>query len=410
MPSSFGETSPIRRGTLVYEALFDIHFFLLISFAGDADSVALLPRRLTFFVVSRKKGGEGSVYKRGSRWWIRFFHLGKQVRRAAPPGSSEQQARDLLRRELASARLLGTSTPLAATVADLMDLKVELGFRAGKKGAQIALYRAKAIKGILGAIPASGLTTSHLEHYVQERLNKVKNATVKVELQALRHALRLGCSRTPPLLLPGQIPSFPVLPPDAPRQGFLEGEDLRKLLLAVKDPDLRDFLQWFSLTGMRPKEIASLTWDLVSLEEKVLLLSPGGDKIGKGRGLPLEGELLEIILRRATRRQEGLPLVFHRWVKGRWRKVDEFYAAWRSALAEAGLPPGLRPYDLRRTAIRRLVRAGVSERVVMSISGHRTRSTFDRYNITSLSDIRDAFEKLHKISTGETGSGSGEGT
>jgi hypothetical protein len=75
--------------------------------------------------------------------------------------------------------------------------------------------------------------------------------------------------------------------------------------------------------------------------------------------------------------------------------------AWAEACHELGLGVkdgwryhGLTIHDLRRSAVRNLIRAGVREDVSMSISGHKTRAVFSRYNITDTSDIREALIKV----------------
>jgi integrase len=345
--------------------------------------------------------GDGFVFKRGNRWWIGYNVAGKFNR--------EPCGKDVTTRTEAKAALrvvheaLNKGTYLApvqrrVTVGDLLDeLLVYLKNRGAASVKKVESHL-QAVRKELGQVRAVDLTTAAAERYQRMRLEAGKApATVNRECEALRQALRRAARLTPPKI--PAAPHIPLLRVDNARQGFLARADFEALLPHFTDPGVRDFVEWFFWTAMRPGEIRQLTWSMLDRETWTLQLDPKADKTRRGRVLAIAGPLRKILDRRLTERRLDSPLIFHRVsrVKGRevrpGQPIKDFRLQWRKVLAAAGVAPGLLPYDLRRTALRNMVRGGTDYTVAMKISGHRTRSTFDRYNITSVEDIRAAVER-----------------
>jgi len=164
---------------------------------------------------------------------------------------------------------------------------------------------------------------------------------------------------------------------------------------------LRSVLSFAYFAGCRRREVLGLQWSQVDLKSRVVRLEARTTKNDEPRNLPLTTELYEILsMQRSIRdtRFPGCPWVFF---NESGRRVGRFQRSWRTAckaadLARDGGEPDRLFHDLRRSGVRNLIRAGVPETVAMRISGHKTRSVFERYNIVSERDLHEASRKLEK--------------
>ncbi|MBI2876827.1 MAG: site-specific integrase [Candidatus Tectomicrobia bacterium] len=330
----------------------------------------------------------GCVYKRGQVYWIYYFLEG-QTYYESSHSEKEADAKRLLKKrlgEIAESRFVGPKADRVLLRELCEDLLADYQIN-GKRSRDKAQRSVRHLLDFFEESRAVEVTTDRIKAFIAQRQAQgISNAEINRELAALKRAFNLG--------LQGKKiftkPYIPMLKENNIRKGFFEHGEFLAVREALPN-DLKSVITFAYITGWRKEEVLGLCWNQVDRDARTVRIDPGVTKGGEGRTVFLEGELREVIEARWKARRLDCPYVFHR----RGRPIRDFRDAWESALTQAGLP-GKLFHDLRRTAVRNMVRAGVPERVAMTISGHKTRSVFERYNIVSESDLKEASRRVEE--------------
>lgn len=334
----------------------------------------------------------GSIYRRGEVFWIKYYRNGKPHRESART-DKESEAKKLLRRregEIAQGKIPGIYFDRIRFDELAEDFLADYRIN-GKKSLIRAERSVNHLKRTFEGCRVTDITTPRIKNYIQKRIDEgMENGTINRELAALKRILNLGAEQTPPKV--DRIPHIPMLQENNVRKGFFEHGDFLALREAL--PDYLKGLATFAYkTGWRVSEIENLTWSQVDLANGVVRLEVGETKNSEGRTVYLDDELNEIFQRQWDIRRslkKVLPWVFTN--KAGTDRVKDFRKSWDNACNDAEIGKRLF-HDFRRTAVRNMVRAGIPERVAMMVSGHRTRSIFERYNIVSDTDLKLAAQK-----------------
>ncbi len=333
----------------------------------------------------------GCLYRRGNTYWIKYYRHGQQFAQSTHSDKLEVAKRMLKKKEgeIADGKMPGICFD-RINFADLLkdyvtDYKIN-GKKTLKKAERCEKFLLKEFKGMM----APEITTDVIKKYIEKRLSGgVNNATVNRELSAIKRAFNLAARCTPPKV--STVPYIPMLKENNVRKGFIEQNEYLALRAALPD-HIKPVLSFGYFTGWRKAEILNLKWGQVNLREGIVRLEPGETKNSEGRTLYMEPDLWDMLTYLHKHRRMDCFFVFNR----NGKKMSDFRKAWDSACTSAG-KPGLLFHDLRRSAIRNMVRAGIPERVAMTISGHKTRSVFDRYNVVSQEDLKDAALKRQQF-------------
>lgn len=347
------------------------------------------------------KDAAGEV--RESPFWYIWYRSGGRTIREATGYESKMKAEALLQRRLGEAAMgiqpaQDIKRVKYEAIRDALMKEYEIH---GRATLVTLADGTKTITGLnhldpfFGGRNVSAITTATMREFVAKRQAEgAENGTINRNLAILRRMLWLA-KREGKL---SAVPFIPMLKSGDPREGFLEPEQFDQLLAAMPE-NLHPLMRFLYFTGCRLGAAKKIEWSqLIFDKDKVeVRLAASQVKNRTAMTLPLP-DVLGKLLRKQFRKSGPVFDSTNLRKAFQHAAVKVGLGAWRDAKGgyNSGYD-GLLVHDLRRSAVRNLVRTGVSETTAMRISGHKTRAIFQRYDITSTADLHDAMARVEKL-------------
>lgn len=354
----------------------------------------------------RRGAGQGSLITlKGCRfWYAQYYDLNGRKIRESTKTEVKQEAEAFLRAALEK-RDRGLAPLADVRKIKYRDLRAGLLANYEEKGNKSLTVRSKGEETIMGLPQLDkffgysatnpgpsviNISTDTARRFAQQRQEEgAGNAVINRSLACLRRMLRVAREEN-------KIQNVPVIrllkePP--PRRGYVELDKFEELL-AKLPARLHPYITFLYHCGGRRGEAELIQWEQVDLQRRFIRLEDTQTKTGEARIVPLPRCLVAMLEKIEPK-------------TGRVFDTTNIRKEWTRACAACGLGriipvegrkfdpryEGLTLHDFRRSAVRNLVTlAGVPERVAMKITGHKTRSVFDRYHIVSTEDLSGAMQ------------------
>ena len=357
--------------------------------------------------MPRRTKGLGSLIKlKNSPFWqARFYdQMGRKIS-ISTKTAVKQVAEAFLRKQMADVRDRGLAPLSDVRRITYRDLRAGLLANYTERGNKSLKLRANGEETINGLPQLDAffkfsaenpgpsvvqISTDTARKFVEERQAEgAGNAVINRSLACLRRMLRIAHED-------GKLQAIPVIrllkePPA--RRGFVELPQFEELV-AKLPAHLQPYITFLYFCGGRSGEAELIEWTQVDLHRAIIRLEDDQTKNKEPRFVPLPERL--VLMLAAVNPKEG-----------RVFDTTNIRKEWMTACAACGLGrkieleekpydpryEGLTLHDLRRSAARNLLLAGVPETIIMRIGGWKTRSVFDRYAVANTADLTAAMQR-----------------
>jgi integrase len=336
---------------------------------------------------SLKRGG-GMVY------WIEWRDHGRKKRkRIGPSKEAAELCLGEIRRALVEERYIDRDKGARMSLGELVSWYLTLPEVEAKKSWRRDVTLLRSVTRLLGEKTLiKDLNKGMMDGYVTERLKedsparkgeRIRPATVNKERMAINAALNRGVAHSKLDVNP-LAGKMKKLNEDNIRERVLTGEEFERLLACLSSP-LREMALVAFYICMRQGEILELTWDKVDLERNFIRLAGTDTKNGSKRRIPIHPRVREMLI--------NLPRGLHtnRVFLSKGKPVNNYAGnyqlQWSRAVQEGELGD-FTFQDLRHCAINNLRLSGNDHFTIMAISGQKTTSVFQRYNVVTEEELQ----------------------
>jgi integrase len=360
-----------------------------------------------------RKRGEGGLFKVGNSrfWYCQWYSPDGRKHKVSTGEDTEAKARAFLAARMYESGQ-GLPSAIAARKITYGDLRRDFLAASHEKGNR-ALYEVggveyctglKALDEFFNWSPsndgpsADRITIDTMREFTRRRKKDgVGPSSINHSLRCLRRMFRIAHKERPREIT--IVPAVPMLAEPEARQGFVTPQKFERLLGLLPEA-LQPTVLLLYTTGVRKGEAAKIDWTQLDLERGLIELSGAQTKNKKPRFIPLHPRLADMLEAFEPK-------------KGRAFSGRNLRRSWERACVVAGLGKqekvvsergygytrysGLTLHDLRRSAIKNMSDAGVSEGDGMTVSGHKTRSVYERYNIKTAENSLRAMRTLVQV-------------